>query len=128
MAKGQQRDPKREAFWRGALARFNSSGLSVRGFCARERLSEPSFYGWRRVVGQRDGERKRTPPAFVPVMVGEERNATDSGITVEVGHAAGARAVTLRLPAALPMGQVAELVRAIAAVPASGCGAVEGRS
>ena len=50
MAKRQQRDPKREALWRGVLARFDTSGLTVRRFCAQERVTEPSFYAWRRVI------------------------------------------------------------------------------
>ena len=123
MAKGQQRDPKREAFWRGALARFDSSGLSVRSFCARERLTEPCFYAWRRVIRERDAERPETRPAFVPLVVRADRG--DCGIVIDVSG--GPRSVALRLPAALPMGQVAELVQALVAVPASGCGAVEGR-
>jgi hypothetical protein len=116
MAKGTQRDPKREAFWRRALARFNSSGLSVRGFCARERLTEPCFYAWRRVIRDRDAEQARTRrPAFVPVVVGDARSAPgDDGIVIELGGTS----VALRLPAAMPVRQVAELVHAIAAARA----------
>lgn len=51
----------RAEFWREVLAKHESSGLSVRGFCQRESISEPSFYWWRRqwtqgkrAVGQQD--------------------------------------------------------------------------
>jgi hypothetical protein len=111
MAKGQQRDLKRERFWRGVLARFGASGLSVRRFCARERLSEPSFYSWRRVIGQRDAQ-AAPPPAFVPVLVGHEHGDSTAGMAIELR---GGR--VLRLPAALPVAQVAELVHAIEAAP-----------
>ncbi|HEY4646943.1 MAG TPA: transposase [Steroidobacteraceae bacterium] len=33
--------------WRGMLARFASSGLTVQAFCRREAVSTASFYRWR---------------------------------------------------------------------------------
>jgi hypothetical protein len=126
MAKGQQRDPRREAFWRGVMRRFGESGLTVRAFCAGERLSEPSFYAWRRVFRRRDAE--RTAPgalAFVPVVVdvpvavddAEPGRLAGAGIEIEVrgDGCGGLGCCILRLPAALPIRQVAELVGAIAA-------------
>ena len=113
MAKRQKRDLKRDAFWRRALERFGKSGLSVRGFCAREKLSEPSFYHWRRVLQERDEEQRRAGPAFVPVVVHDEpRETDDEQVVIELQ---GGR--LLRLPSALPMRQVAELVHAIEAAP-----------
>jgi len=136
MAKGQQRDPRREAFWRGVMRRFGESGLTVRAFCAGGRLSEPSFYAWRRVIALRDAERDserlrtrtrpgtRPRPAFVPVVVdvpvavddAEPGRLAGAGIEIEVrGDGGGPGRCILRLPAALPIRQVAELVGAIAA-------------
>lgn len=37
--------------WRGILGRFEESGLTARAFCARERISRQSFYGWRSRLG-----------------------------------------------------------------------------
>ena len=35
-----------------------SSGVSIRQFCAKERVSEPSFYSWRRkLAGRKSGQR-----------------------------------------------------------------------
>jgi hypothetical protein len=113
MAKGQARDQKREAHWRALLAKFGRSGQSVRGFCAAEGLSEPSFYSWRRVIQERDSERGRRRPAFVPVMVSNHAVNSDAGIVIELR---GGRA--MRLPSALPVRQVAELVHAIEAASA----------
>lgn len=52
-----KRSVQKEAYWRELIGRQASSGLSVRRFCAGERISEASFYAWRRKVALRDGER-----------------------------------------------------------------------
>jgi hypothetical protein len=54
--KGPGRDLERERAWRAAVARQRQSGLSVRGFCQRELVSEASFYAWRRELLRRDRE------------------------------------------------------------------------
>jgi transposase-like protein len=106
-----QRDPGKEAFWRDAVRRQAVSGLPVREFCRRHRLNEPSFYGWRRTLQERDTQRPTTPPAFVPVVVRDEpRTVPDTGIVIELR---GGR--LLRLPGSTPAGRVAELVRALEA-------------
>ena len=127
MAKGQQRDPKKEAFWRGVLARFPKSGLSAREFCRREKVTEPAFYAWRRVVQERDAERRprgsqrsrtlrQTLPAFVPLTVrGEPVPVGDAGIVVELR---GGR--VLRLPMTITAERLADLVRAVESVPVEG--------
>ena len=73
MAKAQLRDRGKEQCWRQRVARWRRSGLSVRAFCAAEGLAEPSFYAWRRTLGQRRHERRAaTGPAQTP---GLERSA-----------------------------------------------------
>ena len=51
MSKIKSRTNKRQrrsrAQWQAVLARFGSAGLSVAAFCAREAISEASFYRWR---------------------------------------------------------------------------------
>ena len=111
MAKGQQRDLKREAFWRGVLGRYSRSGLTVRGFCQREKVTEAAFYAWRRELRNRDRERQAAP-AFVPLLVRDDPGqADDGGITVELrgGH-------VLRLPTMIAVERLAELVRAVETV------------
>ena len=49
------RDPKLEQFWRAKLTAWQASGLNVRDFCRKHRLTEPSFYAWRRELAARDG-------------------------------------------------------------------------
>ena len=55
------------------VQQWQRSGQTVRAFCAEHRLSEPSFYAWRRTIISRD---RPSPddthdhlPAFVPVRV-----------------------------------------------------------
>lgn len=72
MAK-HMRNRSKEQFWRRAIARWQRSGLSVRAYCIQERLSEPSFYAWRRELARRDrhAEQTATSAIFVPVRVSE---------------------------------------------------------
>jgi len=113
-----KRDAEREAFWRRALARQRESGLTVRAFCRREGVSEPSFYAWRRVVRERDAERrptaKRQPtrPGFLPVVL-REAPTRDGGIVI--AWRGGRR---MHLPATVHPDRLAELVRALEASPA----------
>jgi hypothetical protein len=114
MAK-HQRDRGREALWRKRLAKHAASGLSVRAFCRREKLSEASFYGWRRTIGSREAEGKSqarrngrsTRPAFLPVVVNA---GCDDTIAIELG---GGR--VLRLPASTTVERLAALVHALEA-------------
>jgi len=68
MSQGRYRDRGKEQFWRRVIRQWQKSGLSVRAFCRQQRLSEPSFYGWRRTLAERETE----GPRFVPVCVVEE--------------------------------------------------------
>jgi transposase len=70
MSRGQPRDPAKEQFWRRHVARWQSSGLSIRVYCERHGLTTPSFYAWRRTLAQRDRP-PQTPTAvtFLPLPV-----------------------------------------------------------
>ena len=54
---------ERERFWRELLARQAASGLSVRQFCGREGVSEPSFYQWRKRLGPTTQQKKNAAAA-----------------------------------------------------------------
>jgi hypothetical protein len=45
---GRRPDLALEDLWRQRLLRFERSGLSAVAFCAKEGVSAPSFYAWRR--------------------------------------------------------------------------------
>jgi hypothetical protein len=49
-----RRNPAKERFWRDAIGRQRTSGLSIAEFCLRERLSRASFHNWRREIARRD--------------------------------------------------------------------------
>jgi len=71
MARKGERDPERERFWRAVLKRREQSGLSVKAFCLRQRLSEASYYFWRRELARRDREQRsprRHKGAFFPAL------------------------------------------------------------
>jgi transposase len=65
MAHGRPRDPRKEQQWRQWIRQWQTSGQSVRAFCARHGLSQATFYAWRRILRQRDAD--ATP--FVAVHV-----------------------------------------------------------
>lgn len=61
--------------WQELIARQRASGVSVRAFCRRERLAEPSFYAWRkRLAARRVSTRRgaRATKAFAAVRVVED--------------------------------------------------------
>jgi hypothetical protein len=94
---GLQRDPRKEAFWRRVVARWQRSGQTGRAFCRDAGLSEPSFYAWRRELARRDA----ATPRFLPVHVLPDTDpATPLEVVTPAGHVirvhAGFDAATLR--------------------------------
>ena len=110
MATRHSRDPKLERRWRDLIARWERSDLTVRDFCSAHRVSEPSFYAWRRELAARDRARPPAPaaaPTFVPVRVAPPA-------VVEVVLPTG---VVVRVPAGADPAAVARLVAALGAGP-----------
>ena len=64
-----------QQFWQMVLETWAGSGLSVRQFCGREGLSEPSFYYWRKKLSideNRSGIKERSEAAeFIEVSMPE---------------------------------------------------------
>ena len=72
MTLGKPRDPRKEELWRDTVTRLQASGLSIRAFCARHRLTESAFHAWRRTLAQRDRDNPSPPSpivTFVPLQV-----------------------------------------------------------
>jgi hypothetical protein len=63
MAPHKQRKGNKEHFWRGLLKKWQQSSLTIRAFCAKHHVSEPSFYFWKRTLLLRDHQ---PPPAAKP--------------------------------------------------------------
>jgi len=102
---------EKEDFWRLAVDEWRSCGLSVKAFCEREGLAQPSFYAWRKKIQRQDGDReklrsgraeKSPAPGFLPVKVIDERSrvvADDCYERIEITTPGGLR---LRCEGGLP--------------------------
>ena len=69
---GAPRDHGKEQFWRRLLRLWQGSGRTIRAFCAQQRVSEASFFAWRRTIAQRDQRQAAQAQAaatFVPLRV-----------------------------------------------------------
>ena len=97
------------AFWRGAVADFAASGLSVRAFCLARGPTERKFHTWRKNLGLSPVSRPAASPpdgpprTFVPVRVVADASA-------EVSLPGG---VTVRVPVSADPSHVARLVAAL---------------
>jgi transposase len=78
MSRSIPREGKAEA-WRRRIQEWRRSGLSVRAYCARVGVSEPTFYAWRREVERHTA----ATPAFVPVSLAPgEPSASDGRLEI----------------------------------------------
>ena len=78
-----------ESRWREILDRQAGSQLSIRGFCAAEGISEPSFYAWRKRLRTRKGTRREQASdngqLFIPLQL------LGAAATLEIVHPLGYR-------------------------------------
>ena len=75
MPRPHLRDPKLEQFWRTKITSWIASGLNIRDFCRKHRLTEPSFYSWRREIAARDGT-AIPKPAVTPKPIAVPRRSS----------------------------------------------------
>lgn len=72
---------RRREDWAELVREQETSGLSVSEFCRRKKLTENSFYRWRRVLAEDEGA------SFVPLQVVDSRTVDirlPCGATVNV--------------------------------------------
>ena len=109
MSKGSPRDPAKERFWRDHVRRWRASGLTIRDYCSRHQLSEPSFYGWRQTLSERglDAGAHAVAPAvtFAPVQV-----QTDLLVAAVVLELVLANGRLLRIPPGIDLGQLRDVL------------------
>ena len=78
--KGPARSRGREAFWRRIVVGQPGSGLSIRQWCQRRGVTEPSFYAWRRELARRDAKRPARgasrPARFVALHLADGSQAS----------------------------------------------------
>lgn len=87
----------KELWWLERIRRWQKSQLSVRLFCRRQQLSEPSFYAWRRTLAQRGllvepaarAAAAPSTPAFVPLQLQGAGAANSTAALLEVVLADG---------------------------------------
>lgn len=65
--RGPRRSAGKEQFWRRIVEGHSKSGESVRDWCDRHRVSEPSFYAWRRELAKRDATHDKG--SLLPVTI-----------------------------------------------------------
>lgn len=108
--------------WEGLLRQFPASGLTIREFCRRRGVSEPSFYAWRRRLGG-----GRAVPLFVPVRVAASP-AASSACDTPAGRAEPGRielllggGVTIRLFGRVPAGRLASVLKVLGGKGGGSC-------
>ena len=83
-ARKGRRDPEKEKFWRDVLQEHGGTGKSVRKFCEEKGLKENLFYGWRRELKLREGE-KAGKSGFVE-LIRRGGQAGTAGVSIRVGE------------------------------------------
>ena len=90
MAKARRSTEKRE-FWTLVLQEYRESGLSVRAFCEREGLAEPSFYAWRKRLSLTTATSEKTATKkavhgdkLVPVRIVDEDRSLPAQASVRL--------------------------------------------
>lgn len=54
-----KRSVEKEEYWRSVLGEYQGSGLTIREFCRRKKISEPSFFAWRKEIARRSKSNSR---------------------------------------------------------------------
>ena len=87
MLRSTARRSKPEPFWRDLIDCWKASGQSVAAFCAAHRVSQATFYAWRKRLAARARSTARTAPAFTAVRVVPDATAEiilPTGLVVRV--------------------------------------------
>ena len=108
---GRTADGSVAALWAERLARQQRGTLSIAEFCRREKISPPSFYGWRKRLDEQ--------ALFVPVELSRAVEPSASGVQIELP---GGALVTL------PVEASAELVTTAIRAATNSLLVEEGRS
>ena len=125
-ASGGRASQVKEQFWREHVRRQATGSLSVRHYCERHELSEPSFYAWRRELARRDALKLR-PAAVIPRgKEVAEQPAEFLRINLQPEAGGGKAPIEIVLPGELRVlvpacatrGQVRDVLAALGVVPA----------
>ena len=106
MFRSTHRHFKPEPFWRDLIERWKASGQSVAAFCAAHRVSQATFYTWRKRLTNRTRGTTPSAPAFAPVRVVADPMAE---VVLQNG-------LIVRVPLATDPATIARLVAALGGV------------
>jgi hypothetical protein len=120
MAKSRRSTEKRD-FWQMVFQEYQISGLSIRAFCEREGLPEPSFYAWRKRLAANEKVSPATAAVavdrLIPVrIVAEDQSqhvVKQASAPMEIRTPSG---YTLRLDESVEIRRLSELLCALASV------------
>ncbi|MGH2627607.1 MAG: IS66 family insertion sequence element accessory protein TnpA [Anaerolineales bacterium] len=121
--RGSPRSEAKERFWRGHVSRQAAGRLTIRAYCERHALAEPSFYVWRRELARRDAtaDRNGRPPAGRPSSRGVpflQLNVPSPPVVVEIVLTDG---TLIRVAAGADEATLAAVLTALAAARAQPC-------
>ena len=73
---GRRANQTKALEWQERLRRYEGCNLTVARFCARERVTVPTFWYWRRKFADSLAAAESSAPAFAPIEVIETRGLT----------------------------------------------------
>lgn len=88
------KQPARRELWRQRIAQQESSGQSIRAYCRDHKLSEHSFYQWRKQIGALGSSNSAKPVSFA--LVEPNKPSQAAAPPIELILTSGE---TLRIPA-----------------------------
>ena len=89
---------EKKEFWQFVLSEQSQSGLSIREFCRREGVSEPSFYQWRKRLNLTESIESSTS-GFLPVKVVTSNSpAVESEVTFDGTFAVSSASLQILAP------------------------------
>ena len=88
------REPSRREVWAGRMARYERCSLTVKEFCQREGISQPSFYQWKKKLAKSDD----LGPRFVPVDLGCTATSGRASSDETATATTAIRTTTIQLP------------------------------
>jgi len=83
-ARGRGRDSAKEVFWRKVVDGFVPGRSTVRAWCLKHSVSEPSFYAWRRELKRRDTGAARVSARLLRVKVAPASERTSPKVIIEL--------------------------------------------
>src|SRR5215831_1886592 len=96
MFRSTHRRFKPEPFWRDLIDRWKASGQTVATFCAAHRVSQATFYSWRKRLAAPNPDTTPPAPMFAPVRAVPDPTAEvvlPTGLVVRVPVGADPEAV-----------------------------------